>query len=53
MHLVDWSEMPDDMRPNDKLPGVEVWFLAHGREAIAELIVDHANDKYVVSERAI
>ena len=53
VHLVDWSEMPDNMRPNDKLPGVEVWFLAHGREAIAELIVDHANDKYVVSERAI
>jgi hypothetical protein len=41
------------MRPNDKLPGFEVWFLAHGRESVAELVVDRANDKYVVSERAI
>jgi hypothetical protein len=53
VHLVDWSDMPDNMRPNDKLPGFEVWFLAHGRESVAELVVDRANDKYVVSERAI
>jgi hypothetical protein len=53
VHLVDWSDMPDDMRPTGQLHEVEVWFLAHGREGIAELIVDHNNDKYVVTERAI
>lgn len=53
VHLGDWSDMPEDMRPSEKLPEVEVWFLAHGRESVAEVIVDHDNDKYVVSERAI
>jgi hypothetical protein len=55
VHLVDWSDMPDDdvMGPTEQLQGFEVWFQAHGREAIAEVIVDHSNQKYVVSERAI
>jgi hypothetical protein len=53
VHLVDWSDMPDDMGPTERLHGVEVWFLPHGREGIAELVVDHNNGKYVVSERAI
>jgi len=56
VHLLDWSEMPDDMdqmRPTDRLHGVDVWFHAYGREGIAELIVDHNNGKYVVSEGAI
>jgi hypothetical protein len=45
--------MPEDMRPNETLPEVEIWFLAHGRESVAEVNVDHDNDKYIVSERAI
>jgi hypothetical protein len=53
VHLVDWSDAPDDMRPTERLPDVDVWFLPHGRESVSEVIVDHANDKYVVSERAI
>jgi len=53
VHLLEWSDMPDDMRPTERLHGVDVWFLAHGREGIAEVIVDHNNGKYVVSERAI
>ena len=43
----------DEMRPTHELHGVEVWFLAHGREGIDELVVDHNNGKYFVSERAI
>src|SRR5712671_3843666 len=47
VHLSDWSDMPDDMRPNDQIENVEIWFMGHGREAVAELIVDHDNEKYV------
>jgi len=53
VHLLDWSDMPDDQRPTDRLHGVEVWFSPYGREGIAEVVVDHHNGKYVVSERAI
>ena len=28
VHLVDWSDMPDDMGFTERLHGVEVWFLA-------------------------
>jgi hypothetical protein len=53
VHLVDWSEMENNMGPTVQMQGVEVWLLAHGREGVAEVIVDHNNDKYLVSERAI
>src|SRR5262245_12208169 len=52
VHLVDWAEAPDDMRPTERLPDVDVWFSTYGRE-LAEVIVDRADNKYVVSERAI
>jgi hypothetical protein len=51
--LADWTDQPEDMRPNQKVSDVEVWFLGHGKESVAELIVDHDNNKYIVSERAI
>jgi hypothetical protein len=56
VNLLDWSEMPDDdfdMGPIERVRGIEVWFHSYGREDIAEVVVDHNNGKYVVSERAI
>ena len=57
IHLLDWSEMPDDdmeeMRPTHRQHGVEFWFQGHGREGIDEVVVDHNNGKYIASERAI
>jgi hypothetical protein len=53
VHLTDWADAPEDMHPTERLPDVDVWLSTHGRKAISEVIVDHANNEYVVSERAI
>jgi hypothetical protein len=52
-HLVDWSEMPKEMKPNDRLEEVDIWFAGREENNTRELTVDHVNGKYVVIERAI
>ncbi len=51
--LTDWADAPEEMRPTERLADVDVWFSTQGRKAVFEVIVDHAGNGYVVSERAI